>query len=89
MPIWKLMPLSTDTPDWNLSTHRGEVIVRAKDEREARQLATQQFGIAAKRTLGQSTLLNPWEDAALVSCARIQTHDYQDTGPAAILFPGQ
>jgi len=48
MPIWKLTPLLTDSPDWNLSTHCGEVIVCAKDEREARQLATERFAVAAK-----------------------------------------
>lgn len=89
MPIWKLTPLSTDSLHWDLSTHRGEAIVRAKNEREARQLATERFAVAVKRKVGHTTPLNPWEDTALVSCEAIQTNDYQDTGPAAILIPRQ
>lgn len=87
MLIWKLTPLPTDSPDWNLSTYRGEVIARAKDEGEARQLAMVRFAIAAKHKPGQNTLLDPWGNSALVSCQTIQGHDYQDTGPAVVLSP--
>ena len=85
MPIWKLTPLPTDSTDWNLSIYRGEVVVRAKDEREARHLATQRFGVGATVRPGKTTPLNPWRDSALVSCKMIQDHDYQDTGPAEVL----
>jgi hypothetical protein len=87
MPIWKLTPLLTDSSDWKLSTYRGEVIARAKDEEEARELAMVRFAIAADGKLGQNTPASPWVNPALVSCQAIQTHDYQDTGPAAVLSP--
>jgi hypothetical protein len=87
MPIWKLTLSPTDSLDWNLSTYRGEVTARAKDEQEARHLAMVRFSITAESKLGQSTPHNPWGNSALVSCQSIQGHDYQDTGPAAILSP--
>lgn len=87
MPIWRLTPLVSDCPDWNLSTYRGEVIVRAKDEEEARDLATNQFAVAATGSANQDTLLNPWENEELVVCEPIQAHDYQDSGPSEILSP--
>lgn len=87
MPMWKLIPLPADCDDWELSTYRGEVIVRAKDEREARSLVTRQFAAAAPRKLGKSTKLDPWENSDLVSCKEIPARNYSYTGPAAILEP--
>lgn len=88
MRIWKLVPSIADSEDWALSSYRGEVVVvRAKDEQEARILAAKRFGAAAPRKSGQSTRLNPWENSTLVSCEAIQAHDYQENGPSTILEP--
>ena len=89
MAIWKLTPFPTHSSDWDLSTYRGEVIVRAKDEWEARQVVTLKFTVAANRELGQRTPRNPWENAALVSCETIQDPMCQDIGPATVLSPGR
>jgi hypothetical protein len=36
MPLWKLRPLDLSDPNWEASSHRGVVIVRAPDEETAR-----------------------------------------------------
>jgi hypothetical protein len=46
MPIWKLLPSDVDSPDWEASTYRGEVIVRAESEMKALEIVTQAYVIA-------------------------------------------
>jgi hypothetical protein len=53
MRIWRLQPIVLDSTSWQASAYHREVIVRAKDESEARQVAIREFGIATKVKLGQ------------------------------------
>ena len=46
MPIWTLEPLDLGNPNWEASTHKGRVIIRAENEKKARFLAAKAFGIA-------------------------------------------
>ena len=39
MPLWKLQPLDLSDPNWEASSHRGVVVVRAPDEETARDEA--------------------------------------------------
>ncbi len=39
MMIFKLTPIDAEPDQWKASTYKGEVIVRAEDESEARHLA--------------------------------------------------
>ena len=54
MSIWKLFIANPDSPNWEASTHKGDVIVRAENERQARLVTNQAFTIATKITLGES-----------------------------------
>ena len=36
MPIWTLEPLDVGNPNWEASTYKGKVIVRAETEKKAR-----------------------------------------------------
>lgn len=83
------MPSSEPSPDWDLSTYRSEVIVRAKDELEAREVVILNFSVAAKRKPGALTRRNPWQNVALVSCEMIQDPMYQDIGSATVLSPSK
>lgn len=86
MHIWKLSPLDASALDWVASTYCGIAIVRAKSEKEARDCATQRFGIATKRDPNSGDLrLNPWTQAPLVSCEELVDSDFQTTGEAAVL----
>jgi hypothetical protein len=87
MAIWKLSPLNTAAPDWVASTYRGNAIVRAKNEEEARLCAMQRFAIATKVTLGENTPTCPWTQRELVSCERIVDSKYSDIGEPAVLEP--
>lgn len=87
MPIYKLIPVDKISNHWRASTHRDYVIVRAASEDEARKKATSEFGIATQRELGSDALFSPWDQPDIVSCQRLEKSNYEEKGPAAVLYP--
>ncbi|MCH7806944.1 MAG: hypothetical protein IH995_07360 [Proteobacteria bacterium] len=86
MPIYKLEPIDLDDRDWEASTHKGSVTLRAKDPTAAISLAKVSFGIAAARKFPQEILANPW-NKHMVSCAEIFDSEYPIEGNEEILEP--
>jgi hypothetical protein len=39
LSVWRLTPMDLSSPLWRFSAHRGAVVVRALNEREARALS--------------------------------------------------
>lgn len=87
MQIWQLTPMREDSPDWNLSTFRGKVLIRATDESTAREIATRAFAIAAKVEKDRSTRFNPWTNSNLVSCKAVSDVEFSTEGPSELLSP--
>ncbi|MCH8079618.1 MAG: hypothetical protein IIA06_07560 [Proteobacteria bacterium] len=87
MNIWKLSVTNPDSQNWEASTHKGDVIVRAKDERQARMAANQAFIIATKKILGRSIKLSPWEDSEDTKCELIENGKYSTEGEPCVLEP--
>jgi hypothetical protein len=58
MPLRKLSPTDLQAEEWKCSKYERDTVVRAKDEEEARDVATNSFAIATQHTT-QSTLINP------------------------------
>ena len=87
MKIWKLSPLNLDFAGWCCSIHKDEAIVRAEDEEEARNIATQNFGIFAEKVPCQETPHNPWNDSTVVKCIELDNSKYSTDGPAELLEP--
>ncbi len=87
MHIWKLSPLDTSARDWEASTCRDVVIVRAKNEEEARLCAMRRFAIATERDPKEDLRLCPWTQSRLVSCEELVDSRYQRTGEVAVLEP--
>ncbi len=87
MPIWQLDPIDTEDPNWEASTYRGRVIVRAPDEGAARDIAQRAFAKAATRPLGEEVRVAPWRDALGVSAKLIRGEQFDEHGPDTILFP--
>lgn len=52
MRIWKLARSIAESEDWALSSYRGEVVLRVKEEQDVRILAAKQFGASAPRNSG-------------------------------------
>ena len=69
MAIWQLSPVDLDDPNWQASSHRGSAIVRAPDERTAREVARQAFGVAT-RLKHHPRLVPPWTRDELVYACR-------------------
>ena len=87
MAVWSLIPVDPDDPDWEASSHRGPVIVRAEDEREARRVAAKAFNLKTGFRPGQGVRFPPWTRAALVTAKRIDDPRFEAEGPAQVLEP--
>jgi len=86
MPIYKLEPIDLSDRDWEASTHKGPVLVRARDQKRAISLAKISFGIAAARKPPQENLANPWR-RHMVYCTEILESEYPVEGEEDILEP--
>ena len=86
MPIWKLSPIDLKAEEWKRSMHKGDAIIRAQNEEEARDVATSCFDQFARDTT--RTLLCPWPNPALVQCIQLESDSsWEADGPPAVLDP--
>jgi len=88
MQLWKLEPIDLTDSNWEASTYKGEVIVRAEDLHGAQLLAARAYGIATKHILGETVKIIPWDYFGLVRTSQIQaTDDYAEDGDQGIVYP--
>jgi hypothetical protein len=87
MPLWHLLPLDNTSDHWRTSTYKGEVIVRAASEAEARSTAATTFSMAYTRTPGGTMLFSPWRQPSIVGCQRVEGVSHENQGPAAVVYP--
>ena len=88
MPIWKLTPTNLKDAAWQASTYKGEVLVRAADESQARQLAAATLRKWVDVRLVQHTsCTTPWGQHRLVRCSREEGSIYPEEGPYDLLYP--
>ena len=88
MQLWKLEPTNLTDNNWEASTYKGEVIIRAEDLHGAQHIAARAYGIATKRILGKTVKIIPWDYPGLVSTIQIQaTDDYAEDGDLGIVYP--
>jgi osmotically-inducible protein OsmY len=86
MAIWQLSPVDLSDPNWEASSHRGSAIVRAPDEKTAREAAQSAFGVQT-RFRHHPRLVSPWMRAALVHASRIEDRRFDPEGPSGVLVP--
>jgi hypothetical protein len=87
MPIWELKPLEPDDPNWEASTHRGRVLVRARDENAARAAAQKAFGAKTRFRPRSGIKAPPWKRPDVVAARVVEDAPYAKDGPTEILFP--
>ena len=87
MPLWELTPVDLLDPDWEASSHRGNVIVRAPREEVARDEAEKAFGVKTRFEPGGGVKAPPWKRPTLVTAKIIQNDRYEEDGPTEIVFP--
>ncbi|HUZ75378.1 MAG TPA: hypothetical protein VMU87_20535 [Stellaceae bacterium] len=87
MSVWKLTPIDLLDSNWNGSSHRGPVIVRARDEAAARTLAAKAFDVTTRFAPGTGITAPPWTRATLVRAERIKDDRYPVKGPWEVLDP--
>jgi hypothetical protein len=87
MPIWKLTPIDLDDPNWESSSHRGLVVVRAPNEGSAREAAEKAFGVPTRFPPGKGMRVPPWMRSELVRAEIIDSPIYPAEGPTEVLEP--
>ncbi len=87
MPIWKLEPKNLTSPHWAQSVWSDVAIIRAPNEKDARQEACLTFLVAVEAEGISETLHDPWKDPDLVTCERLENSEYKEDGPTEILYP--
>jgi hypothetical protein len=87
MPIWKLTPIDLDDPNWESSSHRGLVVVRAPNEGSAREVAEKAFGVPTRFPPGKAMRVPPWMRSELVRAEIIDSPIYPAEGPTEVLEP--
>ena len=68
LKTWQLIPSTTPSALWSLSTFTTTVYVRAEGPREARELAAEYFRKYAAPQSDAGKLCSPWLDPDLVYC---------------------
>ena len=86
MHIWRLKALKLSSPHWEASTYRGDVIVRAETEANARRLPAKAFGIGAGTALGREAAANPWYRRWLVAAEVLESSQFDPDGEEEILY---
>lgn len=87
MAVWRLIPLDLSDPNWEASSHRGAVVVRAPDEEKAREAAQQAFGLKTRFKPKAGVLAPPWKRDALVRAEKIKDARYEPDGLTEVLDP--
>lgn len=87
MPLWELTPVDLLDPNWEASSHRGKVIVRAPHEEVARDEAEKALGVKTRFEPGGGIKAPPWKRPDLVTAEIIHDDRYEEDGPTEILFP--
>ncbi len=87
MALWKLTPIDLLDPNWEASSHRAVVIVRAASEEAAREAAAEAFDVKTRFAPGQGMKAPPWKRPALVQAEAIQDPRYEAEGPTEVLEP--
>jgi hypothetical protein len=86
--IYRLSPIDLADPTWETSAYKGDCIVRATSEDEARALAEQAFRLsAAEPSLGRLSRPTPWTHPALVRAEILEQSPFPPDGEDELLVP--
>jgi len=87
MAIWALTPVDLTDPNWEASSHRGRVLVRAPNRQKARAIAARAFGVKTGFRPRQGPRFPPWNRAALVTVERVYDSRFEERGATEVLDP--
>ena len=88
MKIWKLFPLDPNSTSWPDDSYKGEVIVRAENEKEARRIAALRLMVLTEQvSICQETPHPPWGDSTVTKCIELDNSKYPTDGPPELLEP--
>ena len=83
--LWKLTPIDRLDPNWETSAHRGGVIVRARTEGDAREVAAKAFGLATRFPPSHGLRTPPWTRSTLVRAEPVRDERFPTEGDDEVL----
>ena len=87
MPIYKLTDIDPTSHHWGVSNYRGEVVVRAEDEKKARGIAAKAFRAVAEQNCHEDVVTSPWTNPHVCAAEAVADQRFPQDGPEAILLP--
>lgn len=87
MAVWELTPIDLLDPNWEASSYRGRVLVRARSAAVARALAARSFSVSTRFPPGRGVMAPPWTRSSLVKAVRIEDVRFPGPGPDEVLDP--
>jgi hypothetical protein len=88
MKLWKLSPIDPNSATWDSSCYKGDAIIRAEDEKEARSEAVHCFfNLVIYNGPSQETPRSPWNDSLVVQCIELENSEHSTDGPAELIEP--
>ncbi len=86
--IWRMTPTAKESPLWEVSTYRGEAIVAAHDEVDARQIAPDYFRRRVEVNSLISGIQSPWASKSLVVCSVVEDRYQSEKVLPGVIYPG-
>ena len=83
---WKLTPTEEPSTLWDGSEYRGEILVRAHDEIEAREVAGGLLFRTLARRPENRPRENPWYRRQLVTCERIEDSRFESVSQPGVVL---
>ena len=87
MPVWRLIPIDLDDPNWEASSHHGLAAVRAPSEASTREAAEAAFGVPTRFSPDKGMKLPPWKRSELVRAEIFDSSLYSAEGATEVLEP--
>ena len=87
MPLWRLTPTDSSNRNWQFSSHKGPVVVRAPDADMAKKAAARVFGAGSEQAIADGEGEVPWLRRGLVEVDEIADDRFTVHGEVEILDP--
>ena len=87
MRIYKLTDIDPTSHHWGVSNYRGDVFVRAEDDKKARAVAAKAFRAVAEQNCHEDVTTSPWTNPRVCGAEEVSDERFPQDGPEAILLP--
>jgi hypothetical protein len=87
MALWRLVPVHLESRLWRLSSQRSPIIVRAFNEKHARDIASKAFHAVTLVSANGRWMAtqSAWSSPILASCKKVDDARWPSAGPTEVV----